>query len=549
MRSSPTLSLLESLKNEFLATLYRGIAEESLGVYQRILALARFRFPDITENEEKILRQVQAAFRKLDAEHLYPPMAKPFKELGSILIKLARIQSASVAYVSYTDWQHRINLHSWQIRRLFESAVTCQLTTGCSNFCRRCNEWALPKIRAHFSVDAVETLIRELIAAGNTDTALYGASDPLDWKDQGWTLSDLLIPQKDRTGFSLLTKLPQGGQTALRQLITAGIPLSVSVTARNRVRVSAFETEHNIRLQKQHDADNLMIPACLDEDFTTVKPSITDAYGTEITPDGAFIVLPAFTSALHPMGHQKLAISRNTGWFPVKKIGRAALLVDYFKPLEVQGPGEISFHLDTLLDVQVENILLDTGADSLTPPGMRSIREYFEIFEEPARQRRKQMTRSVIRRIRKNGLAGRQYRDLSPMERDRYRARIQAHIDFCRKKPVREAELAAVSFFLAAILSYLKIQPEKRRILAVLLGQEPERLAKCYAGQADHLPVDKMFSACPENTWEVFRFYATAMTMGRYTAKVDKFIHCRPARFDPVSDRFVRPPAACCNKS
>ncbi len=69
------------------------------------------------------------------------------------------------------------------------------------------------------------------------------------------------------------------------------------------------------------------------------------------------------------MGHKKLPVTRKTSVFPKKKIGRQALLVDYFKPLEVVGEPNTRFHLSRLLDVQVENILLDNGSMDLSPRG------------------------------------------------------------------------------------------------------------------------------------------------------------------------------------
>lgn len=529
----------ESLKNRFLAAVYSGSGPECRTVYERILETANSRFPAIPENDEKILRQIQVAFRKLDAGSAAPVMGERYRELQAILLDLVKTQFASVRLVPFDLWKQRLNLHPWQTDRLFETAITCQLTTGCSNFCRRCNEWALPKVRSHFSAQGAARLLERLISRSNTDPALYGASDPLDWEADGRTLPDLLEPVKTRTCFSLLTKLPRGRQTVLRRLTGAGIPLSVSVTARNRDRIAGFETCSQARLQKQHDSDDLMIPAGLDEDFRTVKPSITDSYGTEITPDGAFIILPTFTSALYPMGHKKIPVHRDTAWFPVKKIGREALLVDYFKPLAVRGKDPRPYHLETLLDVQVENIILDKGDDALTPPGMRSMREYFEIFEKPARLKRKQMTRSVIRRIRADCLGNRRYRDLSPDEQYHYRSRIRAHLDFCRKGPVRKAALAAVAFLLAAVRSYLDRHPVKRQILTFLLGDEPDCLARKYGPDADRLSVEAMFTAHPQTTWGLFRFYTTAITAGRYLDRVGSFIRNRPARFDPLSDRFV----------
>jgi len=217
----------------------------------------------------------------------------------------------------------------------------------------------------------------------NDDISLYGASDPLDWTENKKTISDIIeYLEKLPLGYSLLTKVPRGKESLLKNLLEINANLSVSITSKNKVRIKKIEQALGKPISKQHDLEELLIPARLDEDFISIKPSITDGYGTEITPDGAFIIIPTFTSALHPFGHKKIRITSATTFFPVKKIGRKALLVDYFKPLEGYDLNKNKYHLDRLLDVQIESIILDNGSDELTPPGMRSLKEYLSIFEE-----------------------------------------------------------------------------------------------------------------------------------------------------------------------
>ena len=399
----------------------------------------------------------------------------------------------------------------------------------------------MPGIRAHFSSQAAETILARLIASSNTDPALYGASDPLDWEDGSRSLADLLIPFAGQTQFSLITKVPRKKEKELVRLIRHGIPVSVSVTDRNRDRIAALEDLSGICLQKQHDSNDLLIPAGLDEDFVQIKSSITDAYGTEITPEGVFIIIPTLTSALYPMGHKKLPVTRKTEVFPVKKIGRQALLVDYFKPLEVVGKYPNPFHLDGLLDVQVETLLLDSGSMDLSPPGMRNLKEYFTIFEETARQRRKQMTPSILRGLKKQDLASGRYRDLSDARKQQYRKKIQAHLDFCKPEVVRQSRMCAASFFLHAVTQYLDGHAVQKQIIARLIRTEARDLASRHGAVAGKAGIGEWLSASEDSDFfDILRYYVTALVFDRHIPDVIRFIQTRPAVYDPELDRFVR---------
>ena len=154
----------------------------------------------------------------------------------------------------------------------------------------------------------------------NDEISLYGASDPLDWTQDHRSIMDIIdyfkaLPME----YSLLTKVPKGKENLLKKLLKNQANLSVSVTSKNKKRIKEIEQDLDTPLSKQHDLTELLIPARLDEDFMTIKPSITDGYGTEITLDGAFIILPTFTSALHPFGHKKIMVTRATTFFPKKK--------------------------------------------------------------------------------------------------------------------------------------------------------------------------------------------------------------------------------------
>jgi hypothetical protein len=302
-----------------------------------------------------------------------------------------------------------------------------------------------------------------------------------------------------------------------------------------------LENASGICLQKQHDSTDLLIPAGLDEDFTQIKSSITDAYGTEITPEGVFIIIPTFTSALYPMGHKKLPVTRKTTVFPVKKIGRQALPVDYFKPLEVVGKHPIPFHLTGLLDVQVETLLLDNGAMDLSPPGMRNLKEYFSIFEETARRRRKQMTPSILRGLKKQVVATGRYQDLSDAQKRQYRKKIRAHLDFCKPAVVRQSRIYAASFFLHAVTHYLAGHAVQKQIIARLIRTEALDLTSRYEAVAGRTDPGELLSTSEDSDFfDILRYYITALVFDRHIPDVARFIQLCPAAYDPVLDRFVK---------
>jgi len=534
---------LETLKNRFLAAVFQKDHQAAGQVYHAIVDQALQAQQPLPENAEKILRQIQTAFRRF-RPFLVPEknrLSALYADLNRLLAAMAGSAGKRVCHVGFVDWETRMDLLPWQMDKVWETAITVQLTSGCSNFCRRCNEWALPGIRRHFSYSAARQILTLLVARKNTDAALYGASDPLEWKDGTHTLADLLMPFCPGTNFSLLTKIPRTRGRVLKKLVRQGVGLSVSVTAANRNRLTALEKQTGMHLQKQHDSDDLLIPAGLDEDFTTVKSSITDAYGTEITPDGVFVIIPTFTSALHPMGHKKIPVTRHTRFFPVKKIGRQALLVDYFKPLEMVGEKNTPFHLSCLLDIQVETLLLDNGSMDLSPPGMRNLKEYFTIFEEPARLQRKQMTRSVIRGLKNQFFAHGSYRDLDPVKKRQYRRKVADHRDFCKKKPVAASRISAAAFFLRSARNYLAGNKEKTAIIAHLITPEADLLENRYGRIACTSEPEQLFSSTSCDFFGVFRFYVTALVFGRHTQEADRFIKAHPAVYDPVADRFMPP--------
>ena len=526
----------QDLRNRFLAALYRKDYTAALTEYQGMISLAEDLFPQLGETFEKHLRQVQVAFKRF-VPHMEEttPLRQAHGRLQEILRQMARPREDYPGRVAFPDWETRQDLLPWQWDRIYENAITLQLTSGCSNYCRRCNEWALPRVRSHFTAPALETFITRLNAAGNRDLALYGASDPLDWEDQGRSFAD--VNGLNQGNYSLLTKLPRGKADILAAMTEKQIPFSVSVTGRNRDRVKSMEARLGCTLEKQHDTDDLLIPAGLDEDFTTIKSSITDAYGTEITPEGVFMILPTFTSALYPMGHQKLPVDSKTPVFPVRKLGREALLVDYFKPLEVVGESGEVFFLERLIPLQVETLLLDTGTLDISPPGMRNLKEYFTIFDQGPCLRRQTMGPSVLKSLKRKCLGDKRYAELNSAEKARYRHKIQSHFDFSTPEAMAGFRLNAAAFFLEAVCDYLDHHPVECQIIRFLTREEFASLAP---DAPKDLSLEAQLTALPEDEFFTgFRRMVLELVHRGKTPDIHAFIAAHRARFDAVGDAFI----------
>lgn len=500
---------LEQQKNEFLAALYEETFHVAGQIYIDIVKHAE-NLPQLTENDQKAVNQIQTIYNRFKPSllsHCTQNITKYHLCLKRMILETTKHSGANISHIDFTTWETRLKLTPRQKDLLYKTAMNFQLTTGCSNYCRRCNEWALPGVRSHFSYSAILTILNHMADQGNDEISLYGASDPLDWKEDKKTISDILdhitsLP----LGYSLLTKVPKGKAPLLKALLKRRANLSVSITSQNKSRIKRLEQDFGNPITFQHDLDELLIPAGLDEDFTTIKPSITDGYGTEITPEGAFIIIPTFTSALHPSGHIKLPVTSETPFFPEKKTGRQALLVDYFKPLKGYNLIQRVCHLSCLLDGQIETLLLDNGTEPLTPPGMRSLKEYFSIFEEKARLQRKKIGR---------------------------------HTHLCDKETCLSSKLSAASFFLESIVAYMQQNETTVKIVKFLLKDEFDHIFGTYKKKIAGKMVRETFINPDLAFFDIFRCYVFCL-LNRYDDRpVLEFIKTHPGSYDPVADMFV----------
>ncbi|MBU1344101.1 MAG: hypothetical protein KKE44_17160 [Proteobacteria bacterium] len=533
---------MEQKKNEFLVALYEKNFQTAEKTYIDIVNYAELssRFDETTE---KLLNQIQTIFKKFTPDLMQGCTSKIKKyntRLNRLVFAAVKHASGHVCHVEFLTWEKTLGLDPRQKALVYKTAMTFQLTSGCSNYCRRCNEWALPKVRSHFSYQAALKILEQMSLQKNDEISLYGASDPLDWEEDGKTIFDILLYLKNLPiEYSLLTKVPKGKDILLKTLLKIDANLSVSITSKNKARINKIQQELELFISRQHDLEELLIPAGLDEDFVTLKPSITDGYGVEITPEGAFIIVPTFTSALHPFGHKKIKITSATNFFPLKKTGRNALLVDYFKPLEGYDLNQNLCHLTWLFDVQIESILLDTGTDELTPPGMRGIKEYLSIFEETARCQRKKMTLSVLKHLKNQVLLHTDFKNLSEKNQAAYLKKIVGHLNLCKKEGCCQAKLYTVSFFLESIYHYQLKNPGKIKIIRFLLKDEMESSFLSLENQIAGRSPEVVFKDSAMDAFNLFRYYICCLLTRSENAGILSFINAFPSAYDPDADIFV----------
>jgi len=530
---------LEQKKNKFLAALYEKNFQTAEQTYIDIVKHAENQ-SGLSENTLKILSQIQTIFKCFKPsviKHCRPDIMEYNLGLKKIISDINRHACSNIHYIEFLTWETNLGLDVRQKNLLYKTAMNFQLTSGCSNYCRRCNEWALPGARSHFSYKAIVKILKHLADQGNDEISLYSASDPLDWEQDEKTISDIIdyldtLPLE----YSLLTKVPKGKESLLKTLLKNHSNLSVSITSKNKARIKKIEQDFGNPISTQHDMDELLIPAGLDEDFVTIKPSITDGYGVEINLDGAFIIIPTFTSALYPFGHKKIHVDQDTTFFPIKKTGRQALLVDYFKPLKGYGLDQTLGYLPYLLDVQIESITLDNGSEELTPPGMRSIKEYFSIFEETPRIQRKKMTSSIMRRFKKQFLSNTSFKNLSQKNRTLYLKKISSHLNLCKKENCLSSKLYAVSFFLESIYAYAQKNPVKLKIMRFLLKDEIEHAFKPIADRS----LEALLSDPDIDSFDIFRWCVFCLLNRSYDSAILGFIRTYPSAYDPDADIFVQ---------
>ena len=179
-------SFIETKKNELLAAVYE---DDESGIEQTLSALLNHirSFDSFSENDEKRINQILAILKRFRTGFSRPLKRKldpGIRQLKKRVLNQLKTQRHAIRTHHFQDWKKKANLNPDQLKLIFKTAMTFQLTSGCSHFCRRCNEWALPCVRSGFSYPAVCRIIDQMVDQQNEEISLYGASDPLDWEDR-----------------------------------------------------------------------------------------------------------------------------------------------------------------------------------------------------------------------------------------------------------------------------------------------------------------------------------------------------------------------------
>ena len=540
-------NFFERKRIAFIAALIRGDRKAAEMVLEAVSGRVEVK-AGLSEADQKAINQMLAAGKRL-GEEIEKDHRTDFiqtrSRLKAALSKGVRAQIHNVEYVEYDHWLKTIGLSGGHYRVMLRNVASCQITVGCSNFCRRCNEWALPGVRKHFSFTAAKQVISELFESGNSSFALYCASDPLDYRFEDKTIVDLLAymaEQGYKPEFGLLTKIPGGSELLAQQLLEGEADIAVSMTEKNKSKIAGIEQKSAKRFKTHHDVDKLLIPAGLDEDFSTVKSSITDNYGIEITPEGASMVIPTFTSALNPTGQRRIPITTEPGWFIKKRVGHDALPAEYFKPLSAVDRNGEEFVLDRLLDPQVENILLDNGGQEPTPPGMMNLEEYCKTFNPEIVKHRKKLAPVAIATLRKD-----LFEDSDRQGRDRqgldlmFKKKEQAYLDFCDAGKVRVFKKKAFSYLLASAAAYLKTHAAEKEIIRFLRRDNIAVLRKNRSGSdwSGVTGVEALLDDSGIDTFDCFRYLLFILLDDPQNNRIHRFIENNPAVYDPETGRFV----------
>jgi len=501
----------------------------------------------LSEVDQKAVNQIQHAFKKIGGQipGIYSRDMSCFnRHIRKKMAAVVRNKIHNPLHVEFNQWYEALGLEEYSFDVMLGTVTNLQMTSGCNNFCRRCNEWALPGARKHFSFNAVKNLLTRLFETGNSDFLLYGASDPLDWQCDGRTTVDIIRFLREKgckTTYGMLTKMPRGTESVFVELLDMDADIGVSVTKKNRDKIKKIQQKTGKQIDFQHDVDDLIILSGFDEDFSSIKSSITDNYGTEITPEGAFLIIPAFTSALNLTGQHKIPVTENTGFFLKKRVGFSALTVEYFKPLAVINLKGEEFILNRLLDAQIQNIMLDNGSEDISPPGMMNFREYLKTYERNAVLRRKTLFLSVLKKLRKNILQGSMKQEDFRLKRyDLFRQKVDSYLARCDISRVLYYKKNIFSYYLKAISVYLKVHAAERQIVLHLRKEDISFYEKKYGKIVSSRvnDIDAFIDTSEMGMFDQFQVMMFILLYDPDNNKIKEFIHKHPSCYVPGIDSF-----------
>ncbi|MCP3921773.1 MAG: hypothetical protein GY714_04230 [Desulfobacterales bacterium] len=487
-----------------------------------------------TENDQKSINQALHCYKtfsnnidnkiRIVTDKLYRQIKKRFAEH-------VRIETKNPKQISFEEWSDKNKLSEIQFNNVLKNLSTLQITSGCSNCCRRCNEWSLPFPRKHFTYEAIKIFLNNLSKVNNRNFSLYSASDPLDWESFDKDISDindLLNNMGFSSEFGILTKVPGGKSEVFKRLLKKNADIGISITSKNRSKIETLSKEIGMDLFHQHDLDELTIEAGLDEDFTTIKPSITDSYGIEVTTDGIFQILPTFTSALSPTGQARISVTTNTSLFIIQKTGRAALPVQYFKPLTLESVDGEKITLSYLLEPQIENILLDQSNENVDSPGMMNLKEYFKTFEFSAVKKRNELLPTVIEDFKIRYMDGSE-------EFNRYK---KSYLKTCDIEKVRDLRVNAFIFFLIEIKKYLSENHDSKSIVAHLRRSDIERNEKISENLTKKNLIE-VIKECDIQIFDLFQILLLKLVQEPKAPEIESFLRTRDVIYSPFEDQFI----------
>ena len=542
------MGFFDTKRNLFLAAMLGEDWKAAENIYKDIASKVDSSFY-LSEADQKAVNQIQHAFKTLGGRIpvSYIDKMRCFNRL--VRKKLAIIVRKSInapSYIEFDKWRRSLMLDKQRFNIMLSNVTNLQITSGCNNFCRRCNEWALPGARKHFSFSAVKILINRLFEAGNPDFLLYGASDPLDWRWRDRTLFDIIkfMNQKGyKTKYGILTKIPGGTEPVFEKLLYMDVDIGVSVTKKNKDKVNKIIKKTGKQIDVHHDVEELAISSGLDEDFLSIKSSITDNYGTEITPDGAFLIIPAFTSSLNLTGQYKIPVTEKTDFFIKKRVGLDALSVEYFKPVTAINKEGEEFVSGSLLDAQIQNIMIDSGSEEIAPPGIMNFGQYLKTYEHDAVLQRKKLFISVLKGFKKDVLQNSCGSENSKRNQyDLFRRKVNSYLEHCDITTSLYNKKIVFSYYLKAISEYLKKHEAERQIVLRLRKKDLDYYKEKYKSffSKSIKDVDLFLDRSDIGTFVQFQVIMFMLLSNPDDVNVKKFIYKYPSRYVAELDSFER---------
>ncbi len=497
------------------------------------------------EQDQKAVSQIQNIFKKFKkkiirevfwAEEIYIKIRKKNSDITKKEIK-------NPGKVEFDDWFKLLGISQKQYWQVLKTVANFQITKGCSNYCRRCNEWALAGRRKHFSYSAVKRITKDIFESQNSKFVHYSASDPLDWEDCGKNISDLLMFMKKngyKSEYGFLTKIPKGTEHIAEKLLENDTDMAVSISDINRSRVGKIEKKVNKKFLSHHDSNDLLIPAGLDDDFVSIKSSITDNYGTEITPEGVFNIIPTFTSPLNLTGQCRIKINKETSFFLIGKTGMDGLCVEYFYPLKALNLQGKEFVLPGLLYPQVENLLLDGVVDAAVSPGMMNVYNFFKTFEKDAVKQRKKLVPAVVKTLKKQYYKNRKGSDSNRENVFLLGRDIKNYLDLCSMEKNNRFKKAALSYFLRSIVDYLIIYPDKREIVSYLRKQDKKKYDKIFFDlNLSEEFIQNKYDKLEITTFDLFNIFILRVLNNPLDNLVIDYINRYPSVYNSVKQKYV----------